>query len=104
MRSRFHACTDLLNQARMPHLWSAARAKDMTGLISGFRFIPGFLDSQSQTALLRALEAVLAAAPLYVPRMPKSGRPLSVRMSNCGSLGWVSDKGGYRYQSAHPET
>ena len=25
-------------------------------------------------------------------------------MSNFGPLGWVSDRGGYRYQSTHPET
>jgi alkylated DNA repair protein (DNA oxidative demethylase) len=37
--------------------------------------------------------------------MPRSGKPLSVRMTNCGPLGRVSDKdGGYRYQAAHPET
>jgi DNA oxidative demethylase len=47
---------------------------------------------------------VLAAAPLFTPRMPKSGRPFSVRMSNCGSLGWTSDERGYRYQPTHPIT
>jgi alkylated DNA repair protein (DNA oxidative demethylase) len=36
--------------------------------------------------------------------MPKSGRPFTVRMSNCGRLGWVSDEGGYRYQPTHPVT
>ena len=37
--------------------------------------------------------------------MPRSGRPFSVRMTNCGPLGWVSDKdGGYRYQATHPAT
>jgi alkylated DNA repair protein (DNA oxidative demethylase) len=36
--------------------------------------------------------------------MPKSGRPFTVRMSNCGPLGWVSDQSGYRYQPTHPET
>ena len=30
---------------------------------------------------------------------------MSVRMTNCGSLGWMTDKaGGYRYQATHPET
>lgn len=29
---------------------------------------------------------------------------MSVRMSNCGRLGWVSDENGYRYQRTHPET
>ena len=36
--------------------------------------------------------------------MPKSGTPLSVRMTNCGSLGWVTDESGYRYEGCHPET
>jgi alkylated DNA repair protein (DNA oxidative demethylase) len=37
--------------------------------------------------------------------MPKSGKPLSVAMTNAGPLGWVTDKdGGYRYQAHHPET
>ena len=36
--------------------------------------------------------------------MPRTGKPFSVRMSNCGPLGWVSDESGYRYQPTHPET
>jgi alkylated DNA repair protein (DNA oxidative demethylase) len=36
--------------------------------------------------------------------MPRTGKPFSVRMSNCGPLGWVSDETGYRYQPTHPET
>jgi alkylated DNA repair protein (DNA oxidative demethylase) len=36
--------------------------------------------------------------------MPKTGKPFSVRMTNCGPLGWVSDESGYRYQPLHPET
>ena len=70
----------------------------------GLRLYPGFLDRARQEALLAAVDAVLAAAPLYSPRMPKSGRPFTVRMSNCGPLGWVSDERGYRYQETHPES
>ena len=36
--------------------------------------------------------------------MPRSGKPFSVRMTNSGPLGWVSDIDGYRYQATHPET
>ena len=46
----------------------------------------------------------MRVAPPYTPRMPKSGRPLSVRMTNCGPLGWMTDAAGYRYQARHPET
>ena len=72
---------------------------------SGLRILPGYLARDSQKALLEDIRAVVKAAPLYVPRMPKSGKAMSVRMTNCGSLGWVTDKeGGYRYQALHPET
>jgi len=71
---------------------------------SGLRVFPGYLDRTAQTALLTALREVLAEAPLFTPRMPKSGRPFTVRMSNCGPLGWVSDEEGYRYEPTHPVT
>ncbi len=72
--------------------------------LSGFRLVPAYLDPSAQKALLAELSAVFAAAPLYTPRMPKSGKPLSVRMTNCGPLGWVTDEAGYRYQPLHPQT
>lgn len=72
--------------------------------LSGLRLIAGYLDRSQQQALLADLREVFAAAPLYTPRMPKSGRPFSVRMSNCGPLGWVSDETGYRYARTHPVT
>jgi alkylated DNA repair protein (DNA oxidative demethylase) len=63
------------------------------------------LDRPAQTALLGAIRKVIAEAPLYTPTMPRSGKPMSVRMTNAGPLGWVTDKeGGYRYQAMHPET
>src|SRR5258706_6108134 len=71
--------------------------------LSGLRIVPAYLDRPAQEALLAALSAVFACAPLYTPRMPKSGKPLSVRMTNCGPLGWVTDEAGYRYQPLHPE-
>ena len=64
----------------------------------------GFLDGPAQARLSAEIAALLRAAPPYTPRMPRSGRPFSVRMSNAGALGWVSDVGGYRYQATHPQT
>jgi DNA oxidative demethylase len=72
--------------------------------VEGLRLSPGYLDRDGQADLLAAVRSVLEAAPLFVPRMPRSGRPFAVRMSNCGTLGWVSDESGYRYQRAHPDT
>src|SRR5258708_14138781 len=70
----------------------------------GLRMVPGYLDRPQQEELLAALREVMRVAPVYRPSMPKSGRPLSVRMTNCGPLGWMTDAGGYRYQPTHPET
>jgi alkylated DNA repair protein (DNA oxidative demethylase) len=81
-----------------------ARSQIVPSPLPGFRFIPGYLDRAAQERLLAAVRAVLAQAPAYVPRMPKTGKPMSVRMSNCGPLGWVTDERGYRYQATHPET
>ena len=70
----------------------------------GLRYAPGYLSSAEQHDLLAAVLAILREAPLFTPRMPRSGKPFSVRMGNCGPLGWVSDETGYRYQATHPET
>lgn len=65
---------------------------------------PGYFGPEAQAALVADLRAVAAQAPFFQPRMPKTGKPFSVRMTNCGSLGWVSDETGYRYQPLHPVT
>jgi DNA oxidative demethylase len=70
----------------------------------GLRYEPGYLSPGEQQNVLSAVRHVLEAAPLFSPRMPRTGKPLSVQMSNCGLLGWVSDVAGYRYQATHPET
>jgi alkylated DNA repair protein (DNA oxidative demethylase) len=57
-----------------------------------------------QGHLLDEVLEKLKEAPLYRPVMPGTGKPFSVEESNFGSLGWVSDRNGYRYQSSHPVT
>ncbi|MGP8231372.1 MAG: alpha-ketoglutarate-dependent dioxygenase AlkB [Methylovirgula sp.] len=82
-------------------LFKGARETFADGLI----YAPGYLDAREQDALLAAVEAAIASAPLFQPRMPRTGKPFSVKMTNCGPLGWVSDQErGYRYQATHPET
>ena len=71
----------------------------------GFRQLPAYFGASAQVQLLAAVRAVIADAPLYIPVMPRTGKPMSVRMTNCGALGWVTDKDlGYRYQPVHPVT
>jgi alkylated DNA repair protein (DNA oxidative demethylase) len=71
----------------------------------GLEYHSGKLEPKQQLALLRELRAVMEEAPLFTPTMPRSGKPMSVHMTNCGPLGWVTDKErGYRYQATHPVT
>ena len=68
------------------------------------RYLPEFLDRSAQEQVLRDLREAVAQAPLFNPVMPRTGKPFSVRMTNLGPLGWVSDRAGYRYQASHPAT
>ena len=68
-------------------------------------YFPQALERAAQAALLAALRRIIAEAPLFTPTMPRSGKPMSVRMTNCGPLGWLTDQErGYRYQPTHPVT
>jgi alkylated DNA repair protein (DNA oxidative demethylase) len=68
------------------------------------RLLPSLLSLDQQRQLMADLRLILGQAPLYSPAMPGSGNPLSVRMSNCGPLGWLSERSGYRYSPTHPVT
>jgi alkylated DNA repair protein (DNA oxidative demethylase) len=71
----------------------------------GFRLLPEYFDPAAQAELVAEVLAGVAASPLYQPAMPRTGKPLSVRMTNFGPLGWVTDKDkGYRYEPVHPVT
>ncbi|MDF2370798.1 MAG: alpha-ketoglutarate-dependent dioxygenase AlkB [Rhizobiaceae bacterium] len=75
------------------------------GLPEGIAYFPDYFDRQAQLALVDDIRAAIGQAPLFVPCMPRTGKPMQVRMSNCGPLGWVTDKArGYRYQATHPDT
>lgn len=74
-------------------------------MLSGFRYLPDYFTRAQQEALVGDIRDILDAAPLFTPRMPRTGKEMSVRMSNAGPLGWLTDKeGGYRYQATHPVT
>lgn len=69
-------------------------------LAEGAWVLQSFAQEQQQ-ALLAEIEALLAQAPLRHLVTP-SGHTMSVAMSNCGALGWVSDARGYRYDALDP--
>lgn len=56
-----------------------------------------------ETALLAAVQGVIAQAPLRCLETP-GGFRMSVAMTNCGALGWLSDRTGYRYDAIDPDS
>lgn len=69
---------------------------------NGALLLPGFARDIDQ-ALIIALEQIIAKAPLRHMTTP-GGYRMSVAMSNCGPLGWVTDRNGYRYDTIDPES
>jgi alkylated DNA repair protein (DNA oxidative demethylase) len=70
-------------------------------MLNGVAVHRGALDADTQAALVAALRLVVAEAPLFAPLTPW-GKPMSVRMTSAGRLGWVTDRKGYRYEAQHP--
>ena len=71
-------------------------------LAPGAAVLRGFARS-GDAALLADLAQIVAGAPFRHMHTP-NGLRMSVAMTNCGGLGWVSDKTGYRYDPLDPET
>lgn len=93
-RARSHR-PDLVTQSLLPR---AAREH----IADAALVLPGAaLDAAP--ALLAALQPVIAAAPLRHMLTP-GGLRMSVAMTNCGRVGWVSDRRGYRYEALDPDT
>ena len=66
----------------------------------GAVLLRGFALGEAE-ALFEAAQAVIAEAPLRHMVTP-GGLAMAVAMTNCGPLGWVSDRRGYRYQGTDP--
>lgn len=73
-----------------------------TPIAHGAVLLHGFAIEEAG-ALLQAVASVLHQAPLRHMQTP-GGYTMSVAMSNCGTLGWVSDPSGYRYAACDPLT
>ncbi len=71
-------------------------------LASGAVVLRGFATSLA-TTLLKAIQDVIAQAPFRHLITP-GGFRMSVSMTNCGALGWVSDRTGYRYDAVDPQS
>jgi DNA oxidative demethylase len=66
----------------------------------GAAVLRGFAVSRAGD-LLRQVTRIIAMAPFRQMVTP-GGYTMSVAMTNCGELGWVTDRAGYRYQRTDP--
>jgi alkylated DNA repair protein (DNA oxidative demethylase) len=66
----------------------------------GIMLLRGFADTRTLFPLILAVAARSPFRHLVTP----GGQTMSVAMTNCGPLGWVSDRSGYRYSSRDPIT
>lgn len=70
--------------------------------IGGFELLKSYLNSADQLDLVNDLRSVAQAAPMRSP-VTRWGKPMSVRMTSAGRVGWISDRRGYRYEPQHPD-
>lgn len=85
--------TSLFNNE--PQFFSPERLEE------GAVFLRGFAEADAPL-LLEEVERVVRAAPFRHLIVP-GGYTMSVAMTNCGRVGWVSDRTGYRYDPADPQ-
>jgi alkylated DNA repair protein (DNA oxidative demethylase) len=78
---------------------SEARSEQLE---EGAVLLRGFAATQSGL-LVQQAERVASASPFRRMVTP-GGRTMSVAMTNCGRVGWVSDRRGYRYDPLDPQT
>ncbi|HWG10691.1 MAG TPA: DNA oxidative demethylase AlkB [Rhodanobacteraceae bacterium] len=71
-------------------------------LCDGAMLLRGFARVRDHE-VLEALDEVIRAAP-WRHMLTPGGSRMSVAMSNCGELGWISDRRGYRYTARDPQT
>jgi alkylated DNA repair protein (DNA oxidative demethylase) len=73
-----------------------------TPLSAGAAHLVGFARPEA-VSVLQALDQVARESPYRRMQIP-GGKQMSVEMTNCGQLGWISDRKGYRYAAEDPLT
>lgn len=81
-------------------LFAGTRGFEPLKLGEGITLLRGFADTSKLFPLVESIAAVAPFRHLVTP----GGQTMSVAMTNCGPVGWVSDRSGYRYSSRDPIT
>ena len=71
---------------------------DPVSLMPGVVYIPKFANSERLAPLI---QSICDAAPVRQMKT-RGGQTIQVAMTNCGKVGWVSDRRGYRYSELDP--
>ena len=87
---------------RIDDLFGEPIRRDHEALGPGAALLHGFALTEAR-AVLDAVDVITTAAPLRHLITP-GGFRMSVAITNCGRLGWISDHRGYRYSALDPET
>lgn len=83
-------------------LMGAPAQSEPQALCTGACVLRGFA-LEAMPRLLTAIDGVIERAPLRHMITP-GGFRMSVAMTNCGALGWISDRRGYRYTGIDPQS
>ncbi|MBO9395209.1 alpha-ketoglutarate-dependent dioxygenase AlkB [Shimia sp. R9_2] len=70
--------------------------------IGGFELFKSHLSAAEQLDFVKDLRAIAQVAPMRAP-VTRWGKPMSVKMTSAGRVGWISDRRGYRYGPQHPD-
>lgn len=73
-----------------------------TRLIRGAALFHGLIGPAGQAALMDDVQTIWAAAAPVRP-VTRWGKPMSVAMASAGTLGWTTDRRGYRYEPRQPD-
>lgn len=84
---------------RMDDLFQEARP-DVSEIDDGLTLLSDYADTASLLAALPDLTARSGWRNMQTP----GGKTINVAVTNCGDVGWVSDRSGYRYQATDPLT
>jgi alkylated DNA repair protein (DNA oxidative demethylase) len=87
--------SDLMTQSLLPRAAVESLAPDAV-------LLPAFAAADAP-ALWEAVQRIVARAP-WRHMVTPGGLTMSVAMTNCGEVGWVSDRGGYRYSPIDPQS
>ena len=79
-----------------------ASEERFTQIAPGAALLEGFALAD-ETEILSAIEGIVNISPFRKMLTPR-GFEMSVAMTNCGDVGWVSDRSGYRYERDDPQT